>query len=140
MKVIFVALLVASFVGVAVFSVFGMGHENDHARGCIAVIASQADCPNISRLLDSITFHFNAFQSFSLATFNENILSGLLSLLFSLLLAGLYIFGSSRLEAPRGNLSPGRQFREDFSYSPKQQLAHWLALHENSPSFSRALI
>lgn len=136
MKSLFAALLITSYVAIGIFGIFGMhtqadmntkGHENMVPSNCVVSSAKGVDCPKGATLIDFATFHIGAFRDFSLATFGENLLVFLLTLLF------LAIVGTN-LGALLGSLAPRRYDPEQFSSPSKQQLLRWLSLHENSPA------
>jgi hypothetical protein len=128
-------LLLASFVVIAVFGIFGMhlGVQN-HDDGCIAAVAQGTDCPKQSDPVDYFGFHLDAFKGFSTATFGENLLASLFAFVF--FAAGMWLrmlFG----HVPLVQCGPGhsRYRRFEFFDSPlKRDLVGWLALHENSPA------
>ena len=127
-------LLIFSFLSIAVFGVSAMGHgaEQSH-NGCIAATASGQPCPKNDSSLQFLTFHLNAFLSFSTAVFGQNILS-LFLFVASLLLAGMAM---GKLFAELDSLdlhSRPRQFLQPSFIHLQPQLIHWLALHENSPA------
>ena len=136
MKSVIVMFLALSFIGVAVFGVFIMSHDNghDHGGSCIAATVQGTDCPIQNTSLDYLTFHLNAFKSFSTAAFGENLLASLLALVFLVAGTGLGML-SRDLAPPRLSpaYSPYRQW-ELLNSSPKYKLTRWLALHENSPA------
>jgi len=135
MKFLLTTFLIASFVGVAVFGVFGMGHsEQGHNGGCIAASTQGVDCPTNSDPIDSAAFHLNAFKTFSAATFEKSTLASLLTLLLLAMAAVLGLL-SGNLTAPRLNLASSRFKRpEYFNLPPEHKLTRWLRLHENSPA------
>jgi len=128
-------ILIASFVGLAVFGAFGMhvGAAQNHNGGCALALSKGMDCPQRVDPLGFIAFHLAALKSFTTATFsgvNYNVF-----LMLSLLIAGIFL---GRL---RNNISPPKLH---FAYSrygtelPAPQIKHeflrWLAFHENSPA------
>ena len=135
MRFTITTLLVVSFVGVAVFGFFGMGHsEQSHEGGCIAASTQGADCPPNSDPIDSAAFHLNAFKTFSAATFEKSTLASLLTLLLLVMVAVLGLL-SGNLSTPKLNLAYLRfQRPEYFNLPPKHKLTRWLRLNENSPA------
>ena len=129
-------LLLTSFIGIAVFGVFGMSHGQAHdmdPNNCIAATAKGMDCPKEADPVDFATFHIDAFKGLSLTTFGENVMSGLLLVFASLLFIGLAFFSSHLFKPPQPVFYRYR-FRDSFSPPQKRQLIRWLALHENSPA------
>ena len=127
-------LLLIGFVGLAVFGIFSMNYTNGHDHdGCMAATAQGVDCPKEANLIDFVAFHFDAFRGFSLATFSESIMSTLLLAFASLLLFSLAFFSPHLFKPPQLAFNKYR-FRDSFSPPQKQELIHWLALHENSPA------
>ncbi|MBI4087924.1 hypothetical protein HY418_00900 [Candidatus Kaiserbacteria bacterium] len=141
MKSLFTTLLIASYVAIGIFGIFDM-HQQADMRGhdmapgnCIAAAARGMDCPKEAGTIDSAAFHLDAFRGFSLATFGENLLASLLSVL-ALLVIGVGLGALlGNFAPPRLNLAYSRYGPGQFSPPPKQQLLRWLALHENSPAF-----
>lgn len=143
MKSLLTTLLIASYVAIGVFGVFGMhtqaqmnmqGHDMPPSN-CIGAAAKGVDCPKQADPIDFAAFHIDALRGFSLATFGENLLASLLVL--ALLTVGVgsgSFFG--RLVPPPLNLAYRRYRPEEFSPPPKKQFLRWLALHENSPATS----
>ena len=139
MKYLFTIILVTSFIGIAVFGVFGMhgngmqGHDDMASSNCIAATAKGMDCPKETEPINFFNFHLDAFRSFSTATFGANLLASLLVL--TLLFIGVVLSTLlDNLAHPQLNLAYSRYEPEQFSSPHKQQLLRWLALHENSPA------
>lgn len=128
--------ILLSFIGVAGFGVFAMGHMGEHG-GCIAATANGAMCPGEMNPIAEISFHLNAFKSFSTATFAD-FMAGMMGLLLLLTLAFSYIFRS--LFGFR--ISPFLDQRFSFASVGEQtpsgieSIRSWIALHENSPSIA----
>jgi len=137
MKFLFTATLLASFIGIAVFGAFGMNHASaqGHDGGCIAATAKGINCPEEANPIDSVAFHLDAYRGFSLATFGESAMSALLIAFASLLFIGGAFFSRHLFKLPQLALSRDR-FSNSFPPPQKTELTRWLALHENSPSFS----
>ena len=123
----FVAFLLLSFVGLAVFGAFSLhlGMQN-HEGGCIAADAKGIDCPKQNSLLAYITFHLSAYKDFSLATLTNLISVFLLALL-------LVVFGFI-LKPPKLTFYRARLRNFSPPSRRKQKFARWLSLHENSPN------
>lgn len=130
MKPVSVILVLAGFVAVAVFGFLGMNHaQNIGHDDCIASAALGA-CHNLGRT-DLVFLHISAFQRFSEAVIGGAAGTGWLLALF----AAVFIAGAFLLFSPERSWYLGRQFESDFLGFRKEFL-HWLALHENSPSFA----
>lgn len=141
MNKLFTTILIASFIGIAMFGVFDMHAESQNHDGRCAFAASQgADCPKKVNPVDYISFHFNALKNLSTAIFNDGFF-------ISFLLLALFMLGIS-LETLQSNIiHPNFSFvyrwheLKQYRVPPKHQFLRWLALHENSPTFSsRTLI
>lgn len=142
MKSLVTTLLIASYVAIGVFGVFGMhtqadmdkqGHGGVASSNCIAATAKGVDCPKEVGPIDFAAFHIDAFKGFSLTTFGENLLASLLILALLVIGAGLGAL-RGRLALSRLKLAYSRYGPEQFSPPHKQHLLRWLALHENSPA------
>ncbi|MBI3088714.1 MAG: hypothetical protein HYY99_00395 [Candidatus Colwellbacteria bacterium] len=123
-------LLVLVFAGIGTLGFIAMNHSDGH-QGCIAATAQAVECPgdNLS-LLGFISFHLNAFKSFSLAL-DSTLTIGLLLTLIAFL-----IFSFLRLE-PADSISQALlnelRYRQRLSFSPfipTQRFNHWLTLTE----------
>lgn len=128
-------LIIFGFLGVAVFGVLAM----DHGRigGCLATIANGGFCPNVSNLLELISFYSGIFKSFSMAVLGQQALMAFLIILFM-------------IEGALGRVTLIRQtnifnnlcflqnrFPERAALVYKKDFISWLALHENSPAYFR---
>ncbi len=136
MKSLFETILIASFIGIAVFGVFGMNHSQVHdmkPNNCIAAIVNGMDCQKEANPIDFASFHIDAYKGFSLATFEESAMSYLLLAFASLLFIGLSFFSPFISKEPPLAFYRYR-FRNVFLPPQKQQLVRWLSLHENSPT------
>lgn len=138
MKVALTTFLITGFIGIAVFGVFAMDHGSDQGHsGCIAATAQGADCPKEENSLSFLNFHLDAFRSFSMATFGENLASAFLLLIALVLIAAFgVIAGISPARSALATNYRRRQFLESHSFPSQRELTHWLALHENSPATS----
>ncbi|MEK9154816.1 MAG: hypothetical protein AAB596_02000 [Patescibacteria group bacterium] len=137
MKIVLIIFLILSFVGIAVFGAFAMGHESGAHNGCVAVTAQGIDCPKENGVFSFIAFHFDAFRSFSTAVFGENLLASFLTLVLVIGGASLGILLGNlvSLVFPQLNFSYSRYRRREFFNSlSKREFIYWLALHENSPT------
>ena len=129
------AFFLLGFMGVAVFSIFGMHAEMaTHDAGCLAATAQGTTCPRENSLSEYLAFHLNAFKNFSLATLGKSLQGFLLAL--ALAAAGIYLaifFGN--VPNPRLQLMhSGRSRWKFFDVLPQYEFVQWLALHENSPT------
>lgn len=138
MKAIFVIFIISGFIGVAVFGFLAINHNSGHEYlGCIVVTAKGMNCPpKINSLLSAI-FHLDTLKSFSIATFspNHNYFNSLVLFIFFILLigsGGAFMVGANpqTLATAKYNYN----FAKNHFLPPKQDLAGWLALHENSPT------
>lgn len=138
---IFVASLLAlGFIGVVAFGAFAMdfvmkdnGHDHD---GCIAATVQGRNCPGWQNTLSVLIFHLDAFRGFSTAVFSNYFVNALLWL-FGLMSLAVFGFLAGMLPmAPEFAAHYCRMRVAGSSVVQAQSwFAHWLALHENSPSF-----
>lgn len=136
MKLSLTTLVIASFVGIAVFGVFGMIHMSHGHGGCIAATARGVDCPSDANPFDVAASHLDAFRSFSLATVGDEALN-IFELFFTFLLfVGLALVARSVFMPPAPALFPlYRRRADDAPHSPtREKRIRWLAFHENSPA------
>ena len=132
MKRVFPFLLSIIIFSITAFGFFAMGHSGGHTS-CFAAGAQGAPCPERDPLA-YVDFHFGAFKAFSQAVLDYGVSSVLI--LFSLILSFLVFEKSDPSQIAA--LEPKRYYRKLLLLSPfPVTLAanHWLALHENSPSF-----
>ncbi|MBI1975230.1 MAG: hypothetical protein HYS57_02640 [Parcubacteria group bacterium] len=138
MKAILLILAVGSFIALGVFGFVAMG-ENDglgHGR-CVAAMARGIDCPPGSNLVDVAAFHLNAFRVFSNAVFGDYALGAFLfSFVLVLSVAVIHFLAGSVLVVPVNFLGGQRLRFSEILLPSTRALARWLALHENSPSFT----
>ncbi len=125
------------FLTIAVFGVFSMNHGSEHGQGCIAAVAQgNIDCPNKTGPFAFLIFHLDVFKSFSTATFGSPSVMESLVVLALILISFLTLFFGgattifSQLQVRR------RKRQESFEFPLRLKLNRWLALHENSPTFS----
>lgn len=136
MRQIIAIFLIAGFLGVAVFGIWAMHPAPGHSSVCIASVAKGQPCVGEKDVFGSLNFHLNAFKSFSTGIFNGSIFAALLlSAVLTLALAS--IFGQTTDFAI--NYQATRPLEQ---YSPhfQRKFIHWLALHENSPNFSKGAL
>ncbi|MCR4323211.1 MAG: hypothetical protein NUV61_03955 [Candidatus Azambacteria bacterium] len=134
-KTVFILLILGCFVGITMLSSFAMGHGADHMHvGCLAsTVAGGAPCPN-SDILAIAEFYVGAVKSFSLATLSSSLIASLALLFFFLL--SLHIAWKVRVgsfSSYQRSLSSFLVEKISLSATP---FLRWLALHENSPSFT----
>lgn len=133
MKILFISLLLLSFLGISVLSFVAMYHSNSHGDElCVTKTANGLDCPaNPFAFAD---FHLNLFRVFSSAYFG-NFLSTYLALITFLLLGLIFnLFRPNFLSADRTRHYPFERFFESFTPLIKSKTCYWLSLHENSPT------
>ena len=130
---LFVKLLVlAGFLGLAVFGFASMSHADGHNPACIFAALKVADCSGTAGFIKMFVRHLNAFKNFA-AFSGGTILSQIwLSLFVSFsLAAGFGVFGF----APKIFFPPFHNFLVFVPASKsKYRLTTWLSLHENSPA------
>lgn len=128
----FAVLMMLSFVGIAVFGFLAMSHENSHGYGCIAATASGMNCLN--DVTGIALLHIGTFKGFSTALIGQPIVS-LLALLVLALGAGISLTSSWK-PVPLCFFAR-KKLVSRSPYSPlKTEFTRWIALHENSPSWS----
>ncbi|MEK7624136.1 MAG: hypothetical protein AAB404_00180 [Patescibacteria group bacterium] len=135
MKILSAILLIVSFTSVAVLGFLVMTHTNGHNLngGCFVATSRGVDCPKQVNPLDYVSFHLEAFRSFSLAAFSANLANIFLLGLASILFIYFSVFPSFFSKQFQFNLG-WYNFKACFSSPQKRELARWLALHENSPA------
>lgn len=134
MKPAFATFLVGAFIAVAVFGVFAMNLEAKAGHvSCIAQTVQGAVCPESNGPLAFIGFHLSAFKSFSTAVFG---LSSLVTILLTLVLLTISGFICRDIFSPKNFSFTARSRESSEPILSKRQFIHWLALHENSPSFA----
>lgn len=134
MKILFTALLISAFLGIAVFGFFliidNCNYVHGHG-GCITNIIGVANCAKggcILSFLNSHSYTLNNFSDFyipNLETF----------LLFSVIL--LVAAGLRKLCRKTVLLNIFfwfKRFLEFLNFSFKQRFNDWLSLYENSPN------
>lgn len=131
MKLTFAIITAVALVGVAVFGVFAMNHGDNHSHdGCLAVTAQGGVCPS-SGIFDFLSFHFNAFRSFSTAVFAANGSLLLTALIIVLALTGIGGISSSSA-GPHSHTISYQRANSFYNYNflSTERLVSWLALHE----------
>lgn len=125
--------LLAGFVGLAVFGVFGMHASMQDHGDCVATRASGIDCPKGANPIDFIVFHFDALRNFSVIVFGNNVTLFFVSLLLVLGIIFNDFLGDASLL--RAGFSYREARRHDILHNQSRHaLARWLAFHENSPT------
>lgn len=135
MKSLLTTTILLGFISVAVFGFAGVSHGalDAHDDGCIMATAKGVECPQATSAADYLTFHLNAFKSFSSATFGETLAASLLTLL--LLALGLPAVALIRSRAPMlSHAYVWHRWRESLDSPEERELLHWLALQEHSPT------
>ena len=141
MKFLFTIFLITSFIGVAVFGVFGMHSDmQNHDDGCIFAVSQRADCTKRINPIDYLAFHFDSFKNFLATTFNNNLFVLLLQLFVFIAGASFWAWRGAYLILLK--FHPAHYFHrlELFKKHPQREFLKWLAFHENSPTFLRTLI
>ncbi|MEX2053010.1 MAG: hypothetical protein WD898_02155 [Candidatus Paceibacterota bacterium] len=130
MKPILTMLVVISFLGMAVLGFWTMNHATGHTA-CAASLAQGSLCPN--SVLSFISFHVNAFRTFS---------SAILGQLVLLFLAMILLASPSLVQPPWQSFPENRlRYTGIIEQKPPNifiQLLSWFSLHEKrdpSPSF-----
>ena len=136
MKSIGIVLLIAGFVGIAVFGFLAINHGNGHEHaGCIATTAKGIDCPLGANTILFAIFHLDIIKSFSTAIFNYDYSGSLILLAFIIFLVGWITRFKIGFNLPRlAIVQYCYRSRETYFFSLRQNLTGWLALHENSPA------
>lgn len=132
MKRGFAIVLTISIAVIAVFGAFAMQHANAHGHvGCLAAAAPIETCP-ATGIVAMFLFHAEILKSLLLA-----VASGYAAFAFFSLL----IVFSFALARERAGPLFARRHNTPLFFFEKLSLSiapfmRWLALHENSPSFS----
>lgn len=131
---LFILILLASFIGLAVFGFTTMTHAEGHnPNGCIAAASRKTDCSRASNPFAMFNLHIDAIKSFSTLSFDSFSFQSLLLLIFSL----IFFFGFKILLAPSleyAFLPYARAGVWDFPPKLRTNFSNWFSLHENSPS------
>ncbi|MBI2034093.1 MAG: hypothetical protein HYT13_03290 [Candidatus Liptonbacteria bacterium] len=125
--------LFISFIAIAVFGILVMNLEAaDGHVSCIAQTVQGALCPESSGPFSFIDFHISAFKSFSTAVFGGNALALILTVLF---LLALFALAPAAVSGSQPSFIAFHSQKSSEPILSKKPFIHWLALHENSPSF-----
>ncbi len=131
MKSAFTILIMASFIGIAVFGFVGMTSAQHLHGGCIASLAEKGLCPSGAVPFSTAFSHLEVLKSFSLA-----FLTGFISLISFAALAFAVSGRSPDIsEMAIRPVSALADLFKNFNYSLESNF-DWLAIHFNSPSFS----
>jgi polyferredoxin len=139
MKGIFSVITLISFVGIAVFGLWGMGGHMNSFSSCLGSLSQGASCP--INPTASVNFHLNSFKSFSNSPVPQSaesmiMISLTLTLIFAyILIIERFQLSSTVLSLNRENLV--RIFEESFQPFKKERTS-WNTLHENSPNSPKA--
>ncbi len=135
MKGVFSAITLISFVGIAVFGLWGMAGNMNGFSACLGSLSQGASCP--INPTESVNFHLNSFKTFSNSPVPQSadsviIFSLTLSLIFAyILIIEKFQFPSAVLSQNHENLL--RIFESSFMPFKKGRIS-WNTLHENSPN------
>lgn len=125
-------LLVASFVGIAVFGFALIDHDMQSPNNdCVASALDGTECP--MNIVAMTLHHVSAIQILTTTTV-PSIGNWFLLLAFaSLVFIGLSLFFHYQFNPPRLVFY---RYRSKYSFYPpqKREYLRWLALHENSPA------
>ncbi|OHA63853.1 MAG: hypothetical protein A2843_02400 [Candidatus Wildermuthbacteria bacterium RIFCSPHIGHO2_01_FULL_48_27b] len=132
MKSLFTALVLASFIGLIGFGVFGTHADmQNHDGNCIAAAVQGKDCPKQSNLAAYLTFHLGIIKNFSTTAFNYSTAS---LLILSLIAIGIAFGILVRHVAPPKFAYYQITQSSSRNLPFRHQLIRWLALFENSPT------
>ncbi len=129
---LFTFVLLASFIGLAVFGFAAMTHADGHdPNGCIAAASRETDCSKASGPLAMFNLHIDALKSFSALTLSSSYLQALL-----LFAVSLIFFLSFKIFSPSNFAYFPFSGVSIFNVSPKSNsnFSNWFSLHENSPT------
>lgn len=137
MRTLATALILTSFVGMAVFGIWGMAAHSSHTDNisvCLGSLTQGAVCPD-GNPAASVGFHLNSFRVFSTSLL-ESGLYGVLALMFVLTFARMVNFSHSGIPIYIPAASWASRIKTfETSYQPfKQEKIFWSSLHENSPA------
>ncbi|MBI5913578.1 hypothetical protein HY839_04035 [Candidatus Azambacteria bacterium] len=132
MKRVLATSLIVSIAVIALFGALAMQHASEHGHvGCLAAASPAPACP-ASDVIAMFLFHAEILKSLLLAVVTGYTALALLSLLF--VIAFVLIRERAGPAIISRYLTPLFLFEElSLSIAP---FTRWLALHENSPSFS----
>ncbi|MDO8492401.1 MAG: hypothetical protein Q7S34_02055 [bacterium] len=118
----------------AVFGFVALDHGMNHQKiGCITSAFNDTDCP--TSLMGSVLHHIAMFETFSAVPVSPIfilLIAFLLLALISFFFADLKRFVRQRI---RALFDKSRALSFGLYIKQKIDLAHWLSLFENSPSF-----
>ncbi|MBI2063997.1 MAG: hypothetical protein HYT65_03345 [Candidatus Yanofskybacteria bacterium] len=126
-------LLIAGFLGIAIFGFMGMDASGHGHMDCIATAVQGKVCPEALGAAGFINFHFNAARFFSTAVFGSLVIA-VLAMLLTLALITLFLSRWRDLPLIAKYRLP--QFLLAPASLPKDSLNYWLLLHEKrDPSY-----
>ena len=130
MKSTLTLFLAISFLGMAVFSFWGMDYNEMRNHGaCVAAITQGSMCPEADSTFAFLNFHINAFKTFSSAVFEPLFWAGLLAISFLLFI--IISFLSSESCPSLAVLRPYFKRRiQELSLLASLGFIDWWALHE----------
>ena len=124
------AIVLISFIGIAVFGFFGMGQSVNFV-GCIASLTGGGSCPEAAAGLEYASFHLNILNVF----FNAVIDGGLLAVIMAVFALAIFMAVSGIHNLPGVLLEYGDGRYPDFPRPLYQShFTSWWSLHENSPA------
>lgn len=137
MKALVAGIILISFIVISVFGYTSVHYSGQHKTvRCITEQIGGAQCPDARNPFSLADFHIGALKIFSLAVAGEKaagFISGLAILLASMLFTAL---GVVFLFVPQISAFFLRGLSISSPAYSRLKLINWLALHENSPTFS----
>jgi hypothetical protein len=131
-KIILPLVLLAT-IAVAIFGAVVMGEPGHMAMGCLGLVPG-VNC-SILGPIEHFEAHLNTFKNISTAVVGA---SSLFSIIFLLLLAGLFLNVKQKENDSGGERI--LRYYENFISPHRIQFMHWLALREKrDPSFAYAM-
>ena len=133
MKFLLSILLISALMIVGILGFNSMSHSGGHdamaSQDCFAAqVKGLVSCPQSLTFFGYIAFHLNVFSEFSKA-----VLSDILTILFLLFVAIVWILKVfSDIFKPEPALP--RQYFQNTSLASKDKFVVWFSLLENSPS------
>ena len=136
MKTLGVVFILISFVGMAVFSIWGMSAHTNHTNNisaCLGSLTQGTVCPD-GNPAASVGFHLNSFRVFSTSLLESGLYSFFI-LMFSLMSVFLLFFiFFTPLYLPLASFASRLKIFETTCSPFKREKIFWNSLHENSPS------
>ena len=135
MKTLLTILILAGFLGITVFGVTAMSHEEEQGHeGCLAALAGGVNCPMEASQALFLNFHLNTIKSFSLVTPYVSTTLEILLSLWTLALLFLFLGFGHKLPPPLVAVRSRRKDSRTLFLFHRNQFTRWLSLHENSPT------